>query len=81
MSDMNDKPTKDGGPAFPIPLNPHEEWNPAAEGPDGMSLRDYFAGQALKWATNDEWFSNKPDHAASRAYQMADAMLKAREGA
>lgn len=44
-----------------------------------MSLRDWFAGQALKWAGHGEWFSNNPKAAAERAYKMADAMLAARE--
>lgn len=70
---MSDKinPFNDGGPAFPVPYN-HE----AA----GMSLRDWFAGQALAGllaarrseGTNGEW-------RAQMAYQQADAMLAARE--
>ncbi|PHR23598.1 MAG: hypothetical protein COA36_16840 [Desulfotalea sp.] len=39
----------------------------------GMSLRDYFAAKALMLST-----SNKPDEIASRAYEIADAMLKER---
>ena len=63
-----------GGPAFPIPQSvPHEQ--------EGMTLRDYFAAKAMQ-ATIDqkdvhdgrEW-----DNAAWIAYQIADAMLKARE--
>lgn len=44
----------------------------------GMSLRDWFAGQALAGALAD--FENNPtcEDAARRAYHMADAMLSAR---
>ena len=36
----------DGGPAFPIPLNPGESYK--EHGPaDGMTLRDYFAAAAM----------------------------------
>lgn len=53
-------------------------------GQDGMTLRDYFAGQALHRAAIDE--SEFPTHGnessyrgvAFRAYLYADAMLKAR---
>lgn len=44
----------------------------------GMSLRDWFAGQSLKWAGHGEWFQKDPKAAAARAYMMADAMLEAR---
>ena len=61
----------DGGPAFPT-----------GDGyQHGMSLRDWLAGQALKWAGHGEWFHQNPANAAERAYLMADAMLKAREAA
>ena len=52
----------------------------------GMSLRDWFAGQAL--ALGGEFFHNIDDHSdppnvaehcAVSAYAIADAMLKARE--
>lgn len=46
---------------------------------EGMTLRDWFAGQSLKWAGHGEWFSNDPKCAAERAYKMADAMLAARK--
>lgn len=47
---------------------------------DGMTLRDYFAGQALIGLTNkyDIW---NEDAVATSAYVLADAMLKAREAA
>ena len=48
----------------------------------GMSLRDYFAAKAMQaflndagWKADQGWFFE----IAKGAYQMADAMLKARE--
>ena len=42
----------------------------------GMTLRDWFAGQAL--VSCSDW--SKPSDAARHAYRVADAMMKAREG-
>lgn len=61
----------DGGPAFPLPVT---EWNP---GNAGMSLRDWFAGQALAGIMTLR--PNTADEAAWAAYEAADAMLAARE--
>jgi hypothetical protein len=73
MSTIND-----GGPAFPrhaleiklpdgsvVPKDP------------GMTLRDWFAGQALAGLLIGEWLSDKG--VATLAYEYADAMLRARE--
>ena len=60
---------KDGGPAFPIGSTP-EEWG------NGMTLRDYFAAKAMQNYICDDY---TPDAIAKAAYEMADAMLKARE--
>ncbi len=57
---------KDGGPAFPM-----------AYGYCGMSLRDWFAGQALL-ATAGYRESRDIDDIATQAYAIADAMLAAR---
>jgi hypothetical protein len=43
----------------------------------GMTLRDYFAGQALT-SLKLELFLNDEDGVAKLAYLFADAMLKAR---
>jgi hypothetical protein len=43
----------------------------------GMSLRDYFAGQALAGLAQDESVTAK--RAGEIAYEMADAMLEARK--
>jgi len=60
-------------------------------GPPGMSLRDYFAGQALLALHNDkslggtlaaakETGESITDFIAGTAYEIADAMLEARGG-
>jgi DNA-directed RNA polymerase delta subunit len=73
----------DGGLAFP--LNGHM----GADGhfielpTNGMTLRDWFAGQAIMSATMMENQSRKePTYKgiATRAYMLADAMIEAREG-
>lgn len=66
MSNVNN-----GGPAFP-PF--HDPKNHAS----GMTLRDWFAGQALAGLLaypSDE----NPSHMPYAAYKLADAMLKARQ--
>lgn len=72
---------KDGGPAFPeVPTDLN-----AYEGRPGMSLRDWFAGQALaaiiEHCRTDTDARYSPDieaFFAKRAYGVADAMLEAR---
>lgn len=68
-------------PAFPSPAGPiNGNGDPLNYAEHGMSLRDYFAaqamGHALYEAANQEEDYNS---AAQRAYEFADAMLKARE--
>ena len=48
---------------------------------EGMSLRDWFAGQAMiAIASNPSWGERMPDPAvAYDAYQLADAMLAERQ--
>ena len=78
----------DGGPAFPMVRTEYDEnehrytLNTFSEG--GMSLRDYFAGQAMNGELaaqhgpeGNEWSS--PESLANWAYRVADAMLKERE--
>jgi hypothetical protein len=55
-------------PAFPT-SNPYEG--------NGMSLRDWFAGQALN-ACLDYHGPKEPSEAAVSAYAIADAMVKER---
>jgi hypothetical protein len=74
---------EDGGPVHPIP----EQRDPVTgagicEGWHGMSLRDWFAGQALPTLLDvcrgDNRGISFVDHVAYHAYEVADAMLKAR---
>lgn len=75
---------KDGGPAFPRPMS-HDGDGPRADAfvaQDGMSLRDWFAGQALigTLAFPIPGAEKIPVNAARECFAYADAMLKAREG-
>ena len=79
---MTSKKYSDGGPAFPVPKDSEGGW----EDDDcttwrhfhGMSLRDWFAGQAFGGIMVDP---NAPPArvTAKIAYEIADAMLWARE--
>jgi len=81
----------DGGPAYPSGRSYDEPvgnntYRQRRDGPlnPGMSLRDWFAGKALAGLlardSGIEW-GNCPtnEHYASRARDLADAMLRARE--
>lgn len=69
----------DGGPAFPIPHVVADANDPAFKlGAAGMSLRDWFAGQALPVLINNRSENTVRDD-ADEAYAYADAMLAARE--
>ncbi|SPA44642.1 hypothetical protein [Cupriavidus taiwanensis] len=73
---------KDGGPAFPR-LKSLSNKTPAyavAESADGMTLRDYFAAKAMPEIYN-RVESGGFERVAKLAYEMADAMLAAREQA
>ena len=72
----------DGGPAFPFvvhgSISEHQVHDP------GMTLRDWFAGQAmaamLRNVTHPDGFTSfaVKEERALRAYEEADAMLRAR---
>jgi len=67
--------TNTGGPAFPG-LHPSAECRFREE---GMTLRDYFAAKAMQsFATTDRMLWSN-ERMAVEAYDVADAMLKARE--
>jgi hypothetical protein len=67
--------TNTGGPAFPVNSD-----NYASPESTGMTLRDYFAAKALQgMVASMGWQGGTCKTVASVAYQMADAMLKARE--
>lgn len=66
-----------GGPAFPLPgMNlPNDQF---CWPEHGMTLRDYFAGQALMGLLSSNGYLGYDD-AAVEAYAHADAMLLKRE--
>ena len=70
MSEIND-----GGPAFP---RAGSDYNKAQE---GMSLRDWLAGQVLQGLASDTAYiwNRTNEEVATASYDIADAMLKARE--
>jgi hypothetical protein len=75
----------DGGPAFPSTIQYFPDDKNAAE-EQGMTLRDWFAGQALAGLLRDGIDVHGIDDSAylayemaDAAYEMADAMLKVRE--
>jgi len=78
------KSYKDGGTAFLVqPYNTSpSQWS---DGSEGMTLRDYFAGQALTGLCALNWQSAYNQHMpsaeeyAENAYCIADAMIKARK--
>lgn len=76
-------PINDGGPAFPRPATVQSEIDAVSgvhePGSPGMSLRDYFAGQAIAGLAR----SGAPDRLnvneiAEAAYRIADALLARR---
>ena len=70
--------TKDGGSAFPeITSNKDEYGLKDIYSYGGMTLRDYFAGQALAGLASI--VPPDPAEAAYRAYQYADTMIAERE--
>lgn len=85
---MSDTPKIDnGGPAFPIPFIFDQTRGHGgmyidsddAGVPKGMTLRDWFAGQALgAYCCHVSLDATKED-TAIWAYQMADAMIAARK--
>lgn len=84
----------DGGPAFPRPLTPagSSQWVgggaswPFSDAQSGMSLRDYFAGQALQgMSASPELMvivssggildGTAFERMSAKAYELADAMI------
>ena len=78
---MSNKDT--GGPAFPVHPDMAAQLGCVPSSSDaGMSLRDYFAAKALTvyWSGPDALEASSNIHSiAEWCYDMADAMLKARE--
>ena len=79
---MTDETKQDGGAAFPYANDADKEYNWINR---GMTLRDWFAGQALIGLINagieDVKRGRKSDATdiAEGAYRLADAMLEARK--
>jgi hypothetical protein len=71
------QPISDGGSAFPKSVVFDQVF---VEG-NGMTLRDYFAGQAMAAIITSVYCTPETIYTevSSRAYAQADAMLKARE--
>ena len=80
---MTDKPT--GGPAYPQATQTFQESRTEGgyvlkEQSGGMTLRDYFAGQALAgYLSYGQKWDNGANGAAVAVYYMADAMIAARD--
>ena len=81
---MADNSSKTGGPAFPgeqghtLDGTWNQTWEP------GMTLRDYFAGQALAGLCSSDISVGDASQTvcevqADIAYAMADAMIEARD--
>ena len=45
----------------------------------GMTMRDYFAAKAMQGFMGSSWNNKTFESIATKAYQLSDAMLKARE--
>ena len=78
----------DGGPAFPTEYASQDsEGNRCVRRTEGMSLRDWFAGQALGvWQVTEDDIkairagaAPRHDLVAQFCWGLADAMLKARD--
>lgn len=69
---------KTGGAAFPASGHPDMQF--VAQ--EGMTLRDYFAAKAMAGilvnTERNEFSFSETGKIASKAYELADAMLKAR---
>lgn len=75
----------DGGPAFPSPTDRFPDGCVNAWMEYGMSLRDWFAGEAIKGICDvcqfdtPEPMESREQMLARKCYSFADAMLAARE--
>lgn len=80
---------KDGGSAFPVIFEAKSDETEGVRyydlrGETGMSLRDYFAAQAMQGIVSSPMYLSQNrsvfdrSYVAEQAYQVADAMMKAR---
>ena len=75
----------DGGPAFPRLTKPVTDWS-LEDVTGGMSLRDWFAGQALagmlahgtRYRPREGASNNWHEAISEEAYQLSDALLAER---
>lgn len=73
--------TNDGGQAYPTVREYQHGGGAGYERIDGMSLREWFAGQALAGlATGAPERKLSPAQVATLSYGYADAMIAARNG-
>lgn len=68
----------DGGSVFPEPGPRHGEFGPIPCD-SGMTLRDWFAGQALPIVIEELGLGDSAAKIASYCYILADAMLEERK--
>jgi hypothetical protein len=67
----------DGGPAFPFEHGHSPDACNVRE--SGMTLLDYFAGQAMSVLSHPAFDPRTPDAIARRCYDTAEAMIAERE--
>jgi hypothetical protein len=70
---------KNNEPAFPRTQWTGSDKNAAHRDIPGMTLRDWFAGQALASLITMTDIEIENDHIAKTSYQLADAMLAERD--
>jgi hypothetical protein len=70
----------DGGTAFPQPAKHYDDGSSSVPPNNGMTLRDWFAGQALAGLVANINCAYKTQTFAKRALELADAMIAARKG-
>ena len=69
-------------PAFPVQAYPGDAANPKVRPNTGMSMRDYFAAQAMNGllANSEEFGEEVPaKELAEYAFEVANAMIEQRE--
>jgi hypothetical protein len=78
---MSDSTTRDGGPAYPTAYQHTLDSGIVCADKGGMSLRDYFAAQAIDrmiCKCEDQDGGWDPAAVAAGCYELADAMLEHR---
>lgn len=83
MKTKSEQPIDDGGPAFPIPMTAFPDGRVTdpynGYGMGGMSLRAWFAGQALCGLVQDPNMTTS-ERAVEGAIEMADLMIAKLKG-